>query len=270
MPFDYQIAIPSYRRHEVCRTRTIATLLRLKADPKKITVYVADEQDHSAYSRELGKLGVSVKRGVPGLIHQRRHYNLQYPKNTRLLNVDDDLYDLKAVTKSGDLVSYDGTLDAVAEHGFSLCESYGARLWGIAAFENGFYMKRSTSTGLRYVCGIFHGSYAGDSVMCGTDRPLVSSGEDFETTIRSFKKYGVVVRLDWLCPKTKYFAEGGMREELGGSNELRQTEHSRELKQISIRHAGIASCYKKAGGVVNLLLKTLPVSRVAVPESLLP
>jgi hypothetical protein len=270
MPLDYQIAIPSYRRHEVCRARTIATLLRLKADPGRMTVYVADDTDFDAYSKELKGLGVTVAKGVPGLLNQRRHYNLQYPRQTRLINVDDDLYDLKAVTKSGDLVSYDGTLDEIAEHGFSTCESHGARLWGIAAFENGFYMKRSTSTGLRYICGIFHGSYAGDSVMCGPDRPLASSGEDFETTLRSFKKYGVVVRLDWLCPKTKYFAEGGMREELGGSNELRQVEHTRELKHIAARHHGLASCYKKSGGVVNLRLKTLPVTRVPVPESLLP
>lgn len=266
---EYQIAIPSYRRPQVCRERTVATLLRLGASPANMNVYVADKSDEADYRKALSETGVRVRLGVPGLLAQRRFYNTQYPKNTRLLNVDDDLYDLKTVTKDGELVSYQGSIDAVAEHGFSTCESHGARLWGISAFENGFYMKRSTSAGLRYVCGIFHGSYAGDSVLCGDDRPIFSSGEDFETTLRSFKKYGVVVRLDWLCPKTKYFAEGGMREELGGTDERRRVDHEKELKQIEKRHAGLASCYKKAGDVVNIRLKTLPVVRVPVPKTLL-
>lgn len=266
---DYRIAIPSYRRPVVCRERTIATLSRLGAAPDRMTVYVADKSDEADYKKALSGTGVSVAVGVPGLLAQRRFYNTMYPKGTRLLNVDDDLYELKTVTKKGDLVAYPGKLDDIVAHGFTTCESHGARLWGISAFENGFYMKRSTSAGLRYVCGIFHGSYAGDSVLCGADRAVVSSGEDFETTLRSFKKYGVVVRLDWLCPKTKYFAEGGMREELGGTDERRQADHEKELRQIEKRHAGLASCYKKAGDVVNIRLKTLPVVRVAVPESLL-
>ena len=106
--------------------------------------------------------------------------------------------------------------------------------------------------------------------MLGDDRPLVSSGEDFETTLRSFKKYGVVIRLDWLCPKTKYFAPGGMQAELGGSDELRQIEHSKELKNIADRHAGLASCYTKSNGVVNIRLKTVGVTKIEVPKKLLP
>jgi hypothetical protein len=263
-----QYAIPSYRRADVCASRTVATLRRLGVDDSQMTIFVADDADSASYASAIS--GVRIVKGVPGLIHQRRFYNGYYPKGERIVNADDDLYDLKFVTKSGKLKQYDGKMNDVADYAFKLCESCGAKLWGISAVENGFYMDRSTSAGLRYICGILHGSYADDPVMSGNDRPLMSSGEDFETTLRSFRRYGVVVRLDWLCPRTKYFAPGGMQAELGGRDELRQAEHTKELKAIANRHAGMCSVYEKSGGVTNLRLKTMKSVKYTVPLALLP
>ncbi len=263
-----QFAIPSYRRHEVCANRTVATLRRLGVKDSNMTIFVADAEDESAYKAAIS--GIKIVRGVKGLIHQRRFYNSHYKAGTKIVNADDDLYDLKYVNAAGKLKSYEGSIVKVAEYAFGISESCGARLWGISAVENGFYMERKTSSGLRYICGIFHGSYAGDPVMTGDNRPLVSSGEDFETTLRSFKRYGVVVRLDWLCPKTKYFAPGGMQAELGGSSELRNVEHEKELKAIAERHAGLCSTYVKSGNVTNLRLKTMKSVKYTVPVDLLP
>lgn len=263
-----QFAIPSYRRPDVCSQRTVATLRRLGVKDEQMTVFVADEADARAYSSSLS--GIKIVIGEPGLVNQRRFYNRYFPKGTRIVNADDDLYDLKYVNNAGKLKPYEGSINDVAEYAFNLCESCGARLWGISAVENGFYMDGSSSAGLRYICGIFHGSYAGDPVMCADDRSLVSSGEDFETTLRSFKRYGVVVRLDWLCPKTKYFAPGGMQAELGGSRELRSIEHEKGLKEIADRHRGMCSIYTKAGNVTNLRLKTMKSIKYPVPSSLLP
>ncbi len=263
-----QYAIPSYRRADICSQKTVATLRRLGVSDSQMTIFVADKQDAGAYSSAIK--GIEIVVGKPGLIHQRRFYNSYFAAGTKIVNADDDLYDLKYVGKDGKLHQYEGDLNEVAEYAFNLCDSCGARLWGISAVENGFYMKRFTTAGLRYVCGIFHGSYAGDPVMLGNDRPLVSSGEDFETTLRSFKRYGVVIRLDWLCPRTKYFAPGGMQAELGGKDELRQIEHTKELIAIAGRHQGLCSTYDKAGGVTNLRLKTMKSVNYAVPSSILP
>lgn len=265
---DYYIAIPSYRRHEVCKERTLTTLDRLGIPKERIKVFVADEQDEKQYKKIISD--VEIIRGVPGLINQRRFYNTHFDAGTKLLNVDDDLYDLRFVNTAGKVVQYEKPLDRVIEYAFKTCEQTGARLWGISANDNGFYMNRHTSSGLRYICGIFHGSFAGDPALCGKDHPLQSSGEDFELTLRSFKRYGVVIRLDWLCPKTKYFAPGGMQEELGGSTEARAENHHKELANIAKRHAGFASLYKKKGGVVNIKLKVVPSQKFSVSKSLLP
>ena len=262
-----QYAIASYKRAQTCSQRTVATLKRLGVKDEQMTIFVADTGEEAEYRSVIA--GIKIVVGQPGLIHQRRFYNGYYPAGEPIVNADDDIYDLKFLAKTGKLKSFEGDLNEVAEYAFSISKSCGAKLWGISAVENGFYMSRSTSAGLRYICGILHGSFAGDSTMCGEDRPLVSSGEDFETTLRSFRKYGSVVRLDWLCPRTKYFAPGGMQEELGGKDS-RKAEHERQLKSIASRHAGLCSVYEKNGGVTNIRLKTLKSVKYKVPDDMLP
>tara|TARA_R100000951_G_scaffold109052_1_gene105769 strand:- start:1627 stop:2427 length:801 start_codon:yes stop_codon:yes gene_type:complete len=262
-----QIAIPSYRRPAVCKARTVETLVKLGCKKDDMTIFVANEAEKEAYEKH--GIGVELVVGVEGLINQRIWYNHYFDSGTPILNCDDDVYDLQSVDVNGNLVSYTHGLDAVVEHAIEVCNATKMRLWGICPYANGFYMQPYTTVGLKYICGIFHGSFAGDPVLCGKDRVRVSSGEDFETTIRSYKSHGGVVRLDWLCPVTKYFAAGGMQEELGGSNEARQVEHEKELIAISERHKGFATLYKKAGGVTNLKLKRMKSLKIPAPIELL-
>lgn len=261
---NYAVAIPSYKRHEGLVKNTLATLLRMKVSPDKIHVFVADKKEKEVYDAALKGSGVRVLKGVPGLFAQRQFYNRYFKKGTPLLNVDDDLFELMALNTKGKLSPCQAPMDDIVEYAFECCKSMGSKLWGISAVENHFYMDNETVAGLRYICGILHGSYAGDEVILGKDRPVVSSGEDFETTLRSFRAYGSVVRLNWLCPKTKYFAPGGMQHELGGQ-EQRNKDHSKELANIAKRHAGLCSLYQKNGGVTNLKLKALRASKLDVP-----
>jgi hypothetical protein len=262
-----RIALPSYRRVDVCENRTVATLERLGINRKDIDVFVADEEDRILYKKKVR--GVNVILGKKGLAPQRKFYHGYYNSGDSIVNVDDDIFDLKVVNSAGKLERFCGDIRKVIDYAFHMCRSTGARLWGVSPFANAFYMKRSTSIGLRYICGIFHGTYAGDCVWGDSDRSLVSSGEDFETTLRSFTKHGRVIRLDWLCPITKYFAEGGIQSELGGGKELRRMKHDEALQEIAKRHSNLATCYKKAGDVTNLRLRRLPSTKVAIPPDLL-
>lgn len=265
---DYEIAVPSYKRADVLKARTLQTLGRMVDLEKRLTVFVADKEEEQIYRDTIGdKFKIVV--GVKGIIHQRRFLSSYFPKDTKLLCADDDLYDLELLAPSGKLQSFNGSLDDVVEHGFTVCRNFGAKHWGIAAFENAFYMRPYTSVGLRYICGIFHGCFAGDSVMCGDDRLLVSSNEDFETTVRSFMKYGSVVRLDWLCPKTKYFAAGGIRAEIGGDAAMRKADHAIAVDDCARRYKGLCTAYTKATGDRNIRLKTLPSQKVGPPPHLL-
>ena len=261
-----QIAIPSYKRPLVCKTRTVETLCKLGCEKKDMTIFVADEQEEQIYKD--ADIGVQLVVGVRGLINQRRWYNHYYDAGTPILNCDDDIFDLKSVDQDGNLKSYTHKLSDVVDHALEICNETKLKLWGICPYANAFYMKPYTTVGLKYICGIFHGSFAGDPVLCGDDRVQVSSGEDFETTIRSYKMYGGVVRLDWLCPHTTYFASGGIQAELGGTEALRKAEHTKELANIAIRHKGFATTYEKKG-TLNVRLARMRSMKIPCPESLL-
>lgn len=262
--FDYQIAIPSYKRPNYLVSQTLQTLKQLGSDFSNVTVFVANQEEKLIYQTASEAVGfdLNVVVAVPTLIGCRRWYNTEYYEGgTRILNLDDDIAGIFQKEGENKLAPYEGTLDELVERGFGTCEKYGAKLWGINAALNGLFLKNTVTVGLRYICGIFHGSYAGDPALCGEDRVNESSGEDFETTLRNFKLYGKVVRLDGYAPKTKYFAQGGIQAELGGKDE-RNRDHHEALVRIAERYPDWAKTYEKAGGVTNIRLKTITESKI--------
>lgn len=261
-PPNYQVAIPSYRRAEGVQ-KTLGTLDRLAVDRDRVTVWVADGAEAEQYRAALPGWRVDVS--APGLVASRRAYSAAYPPRTPLLNFDDDVEDILALT-DGKLAPWNGSIHALASIGFGTCRALGLGLWGVSAAANAFYLDDSLSVGLRYICGILHGTRAGDPDVTTLDRPANSSGEDFETTLRSFRRYNGVARINWLTVKTRYFAPGGMQAELGGKDE-RNRQHDECLREIAARFQGLATVVTKAGGVTNLKLRT--VSRCKVSRSVL-
>lgn len=261
---EYQIVIPSYKRPEVCRKATIETLIRYGVDLSLVTVWVADEDELARYREHL-PAEVKIQVAIKGKVNAQRHYHGQYPAGTRLVNFDDDLYDVHE--KIGDkLTPLAVNLDAVIRTGFTVAEKVGAKLWGINAVANGFFLSDSITVGLRYICGNFYGNYAGDEAITGQRILDGSSGDDYETTIRSFALNGSVVRLDYLCPITKYFAEGGIDAELKANGiEDRQTDHKDKLEQLAGAYPDLAKTYIKGKGITNLRLKTITHAKIPRP-----
>lgn len=261
---DYQIAIPSYKRSEVIQVATLATLERYGVDPDRVTIFVANAEELDNYRAALDPKW-RIVCGKLGKVEQQKFYHQHYETGTPLLNFDDDVYDIRQSTAEGKLEPYDGTIDALAEIGFGLCEKSGAKLWGINPVNNGYFMKHWSVIGLRYICGNLYGNYAGDLAIIGADRPsAISSGDDYETTFRSYLQNGSVVRIEYLTPITKYFAPGGIDAELkdrGVAN--RQEEHDAELRAIIERYPNLAALQIKAGGITNIRVRTQTFVKVA-------
>ena len=246
-------------------TETLSTLKRFGVDLGRVTIFVANKEEKFKYELVLqqAKFEIPVVVSCPSLIHSRIWYNKYYEKGSPILNLDDDIHDLYVKDGNGlkTLEKEKGSFDRLVQKGFSVCEKTNARLWGINAVANGMFMKASITVGLRYICGIFHGSFAGDPVLCSPDRVKVSSGEDFETTLKSFGMYKGVVRIDGYSPKTKYFAEGGIQAELGGKSE-RDADHLKQLKAIVSRYPAYSRLYFKKDSVPNIRLKTITHGKI--------
>ena len=258
---EYRINVPSYRRAEVVKARTLDFLTRNNVDRERVKIWVADEKEYEVYRSTLDAswdIGVSQ----PGLVHSRCFYHQQYEKGTPLLSIDDDVSDL-LVEENKKLVPYRGDFNTFVETGFRLSEENHVRHWGINGAANPMFLKKQITVGLRYIIGAFTGSYAHDPIWDATKRITESSGEDFLSTLMAFSRDGAVLRFDGMSIKTAYFAPGGIDAELKSRGiEERATDHAAQLVNIAKQYPGLAKTYTKAGGVTNIRLKTITAHRL--------
>jgi hypothetical protein len=257
---NYVVAVPSYKRAEICRDQTLKLLDKLKVDRSKIFVFVANEEEAKTYTNVIGDYQIVV--GVKGISAQRRFYLNYFPENTRVVSLDDDIGEL--LEKDNEkLYEYSGTLDELCEHMFGICEEQDAKLWGINPVMNAFFMKDYVTVGLRFICANFMGTYAGNWAHCDPERRMTSSGEDHHSTIRSFIKYGSVVRAEYLCPKTKYWAKGGIDAMVTETEGISRAErHSTELHWVESRYPDLAKVKLKEGLAVSMRLKTVTHKKI--------
>jgi hypothetical protein len=252
----YQIAVPSYERPEKIQQQTLSLLDRLKVNRDDVTIFLANEEQVEKYAEVARDWRCVV--GVLGADEVRRWYHTNYyPKGTPIINMDDDISEL-AEKDENKLKTYTGTLIDIADEGFHLCRKSGARLWGINPTANGFYMKNDSVVGLRFICAIFFGSYAGDRAITSRDRPTFATCEDYEFSIHSYLQNGSVVRLEWLAPVTKYNDKGGIKAELEakdlGDRPAFQAHH---VHRIAMTYPELARVVIKSGNVPNVRLKAI-------------
>jgi hypothetical protein len=230
---DYVIAIPSYKRAETLRDKTLALLKSYGIDHSKIHIFVANKQEAEDYKRVLdpdsyGKLIVGVLKIGP-----QRNFILNYfPIGKPIVQMDDDIrelieYDPSAKRHERKLKS----LKTVIEKGFQLCKEHSCRYWGIYPTANGFFMKSGFTTDLRFIIGVMTGCFnPGTKGPKGLRVQLSSFKEDYERTIKMFKMDGAVIRFSDVAPKTSYYTEKG------GAEEFRDTKGMEEEARWLEKH----------------------------------
>lgn len=209
---DWIIAIPSYNRANTLIEKTLKVLQDYKIPASKIYVFVANKDQEKLYRETIPKNAVKdIIVGVKGLAEVRNFIFRYFPKDTPIVEMDDDIrgfieYDEKEKRHERPLKDLVG----VIERGFEECKKVGARLWGVYPSANGFFMKPTVSTDLKFIIGSFWGCFnPGKEIQL----PFGGEKEDYQRTLLFWEKDGVVVRLNFISPKTAYYSEpGGMQE----------------------------------------------------------
>ena len=262
----YKIVIPSYKRPEGLIKGTLGTLARYKAPMENVNVFVANDEELAVYQEALEKAGITVNLivGVPGLCAQRRFIDSYFPKGTKLVCIDDDLHDIKQKVENK-FIDMELTFDEMVEMGYRLAEANDAKLWGIYPVANGMFMKDWAVVGLRFIYGVFCGTYAGYQCIQDEDGPFDGTAEDWERTLRSFTKYGKVVRIEWLSIKSKMYAKGGIQAFMG-SKDKRLAENHARISEVANRFPDLCSTYTKAGDILNIRLKNIVERKIPRAE----
>lgn len=217
---DYVVAIPSYKRQETLQEKTLQMLEHYKIPASKIFLFVADKDEETNYRNAIdAKRYNKIVVGIKGLAPVRNFIAGYFPIGKKIVFCDDDIksfleFDASKPRKEKPL----GSLDTIIKRGFQECAKAGCRLWGVYPTPNGFFMKDSVSTDLKFCVGSFFGLINPGNKALNIP---VSEKEDYYRTLRMYQLDGCVVRLNFVAPKTAYYKEaGGM-----------QTDPDRKKKQ---------------------------------------
>ena len=202
---DYIIAIPSYKRAETLRDKSLKILEDYNIDPKRIDIFVANKDEEEEYKKVLDpKTYHKIIVGVPKIGPQRN-----------FIHMDDDIkgfIEYTTTTKRHEkpLVS----LERLIQKGFNECKKHNLRLWGIYPTPNGYFMNDKVDTDLRFIIGCFNGMFnPGTKGTKGVKLELEMDKEDYERSVRFYIADGGVVRLRGYAPKTAYYTEKGGNQE---------------------------------------------------------
>ena len=208
---DYVIAIPSYKRQETLQSKTLQMLREQKIPSSKIFIFVADKEEEENYRNAIDTNSYNkIVVGIKGLAPVRNFIAGYFPIGKKIVFCDDDIkgfleYDETKPRHERPLVS----LDAIIKRGFQECKKNTCRLWGVYPIPNGFFMKDTVTTDLKFCVGSFFGLInPGNKTL----HIPVSEKEDYYRTLRMYEVDGCVVRLNFVAPKTAYYKEpGGMQ-----------------------------------------------------------
>jgi hypothetical protein len=220
MSDDWIIAIPSYRRADTLKKKTLYMLQQYSISPSKIYIFVASFDEKHEYTRVLDSDSYrEIIIAKPGLMHARNFITNYFPPGQKIVNIDDDIRDfIQLDTEHVDVEARKwptvklNNLHTLIEKGFEECVKHNCGLWGIYPVANGKFMQQSITYDLRYIIGCFWGCINPSS----SEKTMKITLEDKEDVLRTILYYHrdkAVVRINYIAPKTNYYVEkGGMQE----------------------------------------------------------
>jgi len=226
---DYVVAIPSYKRPETLRDKSLRVLREYSIDPKRIYIFVANKEQKKIYEETLPKNGYrELVIGVPGIKNIRNFMPRYFPEGQYIFYMDDDITAIyTAVNKPlSEGNPYDKkfnktirlkSLKNLIKMGFKLSEKTGITNWGVYPVYNPYFMKPTTkkineyvSTNLCYIIGFMIGVINNRKAEIRT----IDDKEDYERSIKYYLKDNGLLRFNNITCETRCYTEpGGMQVE---------------------------------------------------------
>ena len=214
---DYIIAIPSYKREETLKNKTLRVLKEQGIPKNKLFIFVGNKEEYQKYKETLPNYYNKIIIGEVGMGAIRNFITNYFPHGQKIFNMDDDINGFVELTKEKDKKTkskfqskkFKGNdLDKFIKKGFDECQKNNLSLFGIYPASNPFFMKKRITYDLRYIIGSCWGSINNKNVKVSMD-----DKEDFERTLKYYRKDGGVIRFENVTVISGYYTEkGGMQE----------------------------------------------------------
>jgi hypothetical protein len=212
-PDDWIVAIPSYKRAETLRDKTLTTLREHRIPRTRIHVFVANKAEYDTYKATLdpatyGHLHIAE----PGMAAVRNYITRFFPVGKQIFNMDDDIrgfIEWSEGARRNERPLRD--LAGAITRGFREARRTGFRLFGFYPVANGYFMRDGAPTeDLRYIIGAVWGIVNPGKILTVT----IDDKEDYLRSVIMYLLDGGVLRFNNIAPQTAYYKEpGGMQEE---------------------------------------------------------
>jgi hypothetical protein len=207
------IAIPSYKRAETLRDKTLRVLREYRIPTERIHVFVANKEEYNTYKAtlEAGSYG-HLHVAEPGMAAVRNFITRFFPVGKPVFNMDDDIQGFIEYSEGGKRNERPlRCLRTAIEAGFAAARATGFRLFGFYPVANGYFMKPGPpTTDLRYIIGSVWGILNPGPVLTVT----IDDKEDYLRSVMMYVLDGGVLRYTNIAPQSAYYKEpGGMQEE---------------------------------------------------------
>ena len=261
---EYIVAIPSYKRAEVCRDKTLAMLHHHKIPASKIFVYVANNEELADYEKVLDKtLFNKLVVGKKGLVPQRQFIMSKWPEGKHIVFFDDDVAKIDMTLSP----MFKGkSLDAFFKAAFGECNKQHSYIWGVYPVFNPFFRKGrdEISTCLNYIVGAFYGIINRPNLAAIQLTITKENGqkEDVERTLKYFINDGIVLRFNKIGFITKYYGKSGGL----GTFDDRLKPMLEASKKLLAKYGEYGSMSTKKTGMTEFRLRKIP-SKFEAPKN---
>ena len=253
---SYIIAIPSYKRAEICNNKTLKMLHENHIDKNKIYVYVANKEEYEEYKDVLDKSYYNkLVIGKKGLVQQREFISSQWPKGQKIVFIDDDM---QSVDLSLSPLFKGKSLDHFFKEAFQACIENKSFIWGVYPVYNPFFRKtkKEMTTELKFIGGGFYGIINRPQLNAINLTITRTQGhkEDTERTLKYYIHDGIVLRFNKIGFVTKNFGrKGGM-----GNFEERLVPLKEATIQLQKKYPTFGRINIRKNGMYEFILYTKP------------
>jgi hypothetical protein len=268
---DYVIACRSYKRASTFPQKTYRMLAHNNLTDR-LYIFVADEDEKRLYEDSLK--GLTYKKiivGKKGGANATRAICNYFPKNQRILFVDDDLARFFNFTESGEFVKDATNLSRYIEDGFDSIDRWALGAFTFSFLSNKFYLQGKAFKEFRpfMLAGNFFGARNDPEIIT----TKLSHNDDAVRSVRYFENYGGILVYWWAGFVTAYGQEEGGLQASGSrgmaSETLRKTkEASNQIyaEDTLIQAYALPPKPEKKNPFVTIKFKTLPQIRKAQRE----
>lgn len=242
-----QIAIASHFRSLQIEKKTLALLKKHNFNFKYVHVFVSFESIES-YIPIANKLGFNLIISGSTILETRNHIIQHFSDGTHIVEMDDDIEDIKTTLKNTKEKSV-GNLQCLFEESFELLIDKGGGLWGFNANTNNYFASGKDQWGLRSIINSCLG-YVNDRSIVLT----VMEKEDFERCILFYLNGKSILKRGGYGIKTKYWTNpGGIQQHYNKEKRIQVQADSAHI--ISFKYPKLVREQRRKCGLIDIRFK---------------